>query len=133
MFKNNFLISFGSSVILGFLVWWLSLSFTGAVEPWDAENGYYFIALGIVGVVGGFLGGKRFWLWPLAIIVGQIIAIIIMHFTHPPAGVDFFIPLGLIFLIICSVPSFVGSAIGVGLSRMILKHIGQNQNQRTSR
>ena len=128
MFKKRFAISFSSSVILGFLVWWLSLSFTGAVEPWDAENGYYFIALGLAGVVGGFLGGKRFWFWLLAIIVGEILAVIVRHFTHPPVGVDFFIPLGLMFLVIYSIPSFIGSAIGVGISRLFFKNTIQDQN-----
>jgi len=106
------------SMFLGCLIWLLSSYFTGLTEPWDAENAYYFICLIIAGFIPGFLGKKRFWLWPIAIYLGQFIYILVYSFIKPVVGANFFIPLGMFFLGIYSILSFIGSFIGVVLRKV---------------
>jgi len=127
MLKYRTPLIFLLSIILGFLVWWLSLSLTGALEPWDAKNGYYFLVLGGTGVINGFLGGRRFWLWPIGTFIGELTAIVVRNFSLPTGDVNFFIPVGLIVLIIYLVPSFIGSAIGVSINAKTFKKAGANQ------
>ena len=117
------------AVILGALIWILSFPITGKVEAWDSWY-YYLSALIIVGVITGFLGKtNRFYLWPIAIFIGQLIGMILVTFPHshtspaiykvgiysqPGYGVYFW-PIGLIFVVLSTLIVFIGVGVGIGL------------------
>ncbi len=101
--------AFALSAVLGFLVWFLSLPFTGKPEPWDSETPYYPVALILAGVLAGVLRAKPLWLLPLGIFAGQAFAVFVRGFTHPIAGANMFFPIGAVMMAAYSLLSLVGS------------------------
>ena len=98
------------ATILGFLILIISPYITGKTEALA-------LILIIVGGITGFLGYSRFWLWPIAIFLGQLIAIILLMFSHliigQPILEDFFSLIGVSYL--CLISTSMGSLIGAGL------------------
>lgn len=87
------------SVFAGFLIWIASPFLTGHEEPWDAKGLYCVASLFVSGGIAGLLGTPRnFWLWPIALWVGQ--SLFGLHgflrdlgfFPGGSAGMNFFIP-----------------------------------------
>src|SRR5688572_26814436 len=112
--KSIFL--FGASMMLGALIWILSPRFTGHREPWDSDSGYYWLALLVAGFLPSCFCSQRFWLWPLAILIGQAAFLTISIMQPDQSGALF--PLGLLFLCFYSLVSFAGAAIGAGVHRL---------------
>ena len=103
------------AILLGAIIWALSPSVTGYAEPWDSQSPYYLLSLLMSGLVVGLVGPRRyFWLWPIGIVVGQVVAILCLSLTQPFGGVSFFFPIGLFALLLASIVSLIGSAIGAG-------------------
>jgi hypothetical protein len=114
-----------TAVTGGFSLWMLSPILTGDTEPWDAHNQLlYLAALAGLGAACGLIAPERFWAWPAGIYAGQLIAILYRRHQLPPGGADFLIPLGLLFLVPYTVPSLVGSALGV-VGASLLSRRGQ--------
>ncbi len=114
---------FGLMILVGLLIWLLSPYFTGEQEPWDAEDSYYFVTLFIAGTTAGFLRPQKFWLWPIAIYIGQFsygfFQILIDIFLRPGGGANLFFPIGMILLVVYSIISFAGSMIGARLRKLL--------------
>ena len=121
--RSKTAILFLLSASLGALIWCLCPFITGEVEPLDAGN-YYLISLIGTGILMGVLGPKGFWLWPIAIYLGQFSYIILYSFLGPYVGVNFFFTpmwMGMISLAIITVLSLIGSAVGSGLRILVEK------------
>jgi len=109
------------SVTIGFVIWWLSPEFTGTVEPWDSESAYMPLSLIIGGLVVGAIGGAPIWRWSVGIYVGEVLSMLARQITDPGIGANL-MPLGVIFLIGYTLPSLLGSALGVWLNQRLQHH-----------
>jgi hypothetical protein len=106
--------SFFASSLCGFLVWYFSEELTGRREPWDGNIIAYSIALVAIGFVSTYVfrSDKNFAYW--GGYFGQALfgAIpffgcgVSAHFCEDPANL---FPLGLIFLLVYSLPLFIGA------------------------
>ena len=102
---------FGLSSFIGAFVWIASPFITGEREPWNAGSLYYFGTLLISGFVAGLLVPRRFWLWAIAIWLGQCVGFF-WSMAHAPR-VGSLAPLGfIVFLPMYSVLSLLGAAVG---------------------
>jgi hypothetical protein len=97
---------------LGFGVWAGLTLVLGGTEPWDERVYLYLLAQ----VGSGLLLGL---LWPdsvpalwLLFLLGQAIAAGVGSFVGEGAGVNLFIPLGLVFLVFYSFPSLLALFLG---------------------
>ncbi len=97
------------TIIIGFLIWYLSPFLTGKKEPWDAQSPYYSLSLFMGGFIFGVIRPKKVWLFPIGILIGQILFGIIM--------VGFYFFAGLIFLVLFSSLSFLGAYVGLGIRK----------------
>ncbi|MFQ4138014.1 hypothetical protein PGN35_017005 [Nodosilinea sp. PGN35] len=70
--KRELAINVLFSFVGGAMVWALSPSLSGQVEPWDAEGFYYSVALLIVGLTVGFARPKHVWSHYAGIMLGQL-------------------------------------------------------------
>jgi len=106
------------SVLAGALLFALADS-----EPWDSLYGW--IGMAGLGMLLGVLGNGKPMLWPLGIFLGEVLygtgRFAISLFFATGGGVNFFFPLGLLFLISFTVPALVGSCVGFGLRRALNK------------
>ena len=80
-------------------------------EPWDVAYGW--IAIAALGFAFGFLGPEKPLLWPAGLFVGQALSgfasLLASVFFYSGGGVNFFFPLGLIFLLPFTAPALVTS------------------------
>jgi len=90
-------------------------------EPWDVHIGW--IVLAGLGLVFGFIGKGNPILWPLGIFLGEVLfglgSFLKDVFFYSGGGVNFFFPLGLMFLVPFIVPALIGSFAGFGLRKAI--------------
>ncbi len=115
--KDIFL--FVLSVMIGILIWVLSPNFTGEAEPWDSQSGYYPLSLLLSGILIGFLGQRKPWLWPIGICLGQSLYVTI--FFDQGTGVNFFFPIGMIFMLKYGLNAFIGSLVGSGIGKFLIR------------
>jgi hypothetical protein len=109
------------SVAAGYALWNFWPIIGGAKEPWDASPLLYISILAALGFVFGFIGNEKPWIWFLSIYGGQFLFCLISSikdFRSHTGGANFFIPLGVIFLFVCSVPAFLGSCLGYKMRRV---------------
>jgi len=110
---------FMASIIAGMAVWGAFAAFK--TEPWDVPLGW--IVLAGVGFIFGFLGKGNPILWPLGIFLGEVLfglgSLVKSLFFYSGGGVNFFFPLGLMFLVPFTIPAFIGSFAGFGLRKAI--------------
>jgi hypothetical protein len=103
---------FFTSVIAGGTVW--AVFAVLKTEPWDSLYGW--IAVAGLGLTFGFLGKGNPMFWPLGIFLGEILfglgEFLKSIFFYSDGGVNFFFPLGLLFLIPFTVPALIGSVVG---------------------
>ena len=108
---------FVASVIAGGTVWAVFAVFK--TEPWDSPYGW--IAVAGLGLTFGFLGKGNPMFWPLGIFLGEVLFglgdFLRSMFFYSDGGVNFFFPLGLIFLVPFTVPALVGSVVGFGIRK----------------
>ncbi len=110
---------FALSVLVGALIWNTSPYFTGKREPWDTLT-FYSGTLLIGGFVAGLVAPRRFWLWAVAIWLGQCIGFFWCVATAPRVGP--LAPLGFIlFLPMYSGLSLFGSALGSRAGLLLMK------------
>ena len=113
-----FWFAFGIAVTLGALVWVYSRPITGEIEPWDADGFYYPAALFLAGMAPALLSTSRFWLLPLGVILGELIVFLFRVYQGPGGPLW---PLGVIFLVLYSLPAFLGAGLGVVVRQLFLK------------
>lgn len=110
---------FAISVIAGAAVWAVFAAF--GTEPWDSLYGW--IAVAGLGLVLGFLGKRNPLLWPLGLFLGEALfglgGFLRSAFFGGGGGVNFFFPLGLMFLVPFSIPALIGSFAGFGLRKAL--------------
>jgi hypothetical protein len=108
---------FVTSVIAGGTVWAVFAVFK--TEPWDSPYGW--IVVTGLGLILGFLGKGNPIFWPLGIFLGEVLFglgdFLRSIFFYSGGGVNFFFPLGLMFLIPFTVPAFIGSFVGFGIRK----------------
>ncbi len=112
---------FVTSVVAGGAVWAVFAVFE--TEPWDSPYGWIvFVGLGFV---LGYLGKGNPVFWPLGIFLGEVLfglgSLVKSVFFYSGGGVNFFFPLGLIFLVPFIIPVFIGSFVGFGLRKALNK------------
>lgn len=112
----------GLSLFLGASIWILSPLITGHEEAFDA-GAYYWIALLAAGMIPALLEPRRFYIWPLPVIGGQIL------FTLPATLNSPFGPLGWIFILILSPVIFVGSFVGFLTMKVVSRIKGAGAGQ----
>ena len=96
------------ALLCGAAIWILSPTFTGHAEPWDSKGPYYWMALLISGLLVGWLEPEKFMTTSLWVVAGQALAILwgILFSGRDPG---LFFPMGLIMLLLLSVPCYVGA------------------------
>ena len=108
---------FVTSVIAGGAVWAVFAAFK--TEPWDSPYGW--IVVTGLGLILGFLGKENPMFWPLGIFLGEVLFglgnFLKSVFFYSGGGVNFFFPLGLIFLVPFTIPALIGSFVGFGLRK----------------
>ena len=109
------------AMALGALIWLASPSMTGHREPWDANSPYYVISLTAAGLVAGVFVPRRFWLWPIAIYLGQCAAIVALAFMTSHGDIGLFVPLGMIVLAMFALLSLLGAAAGAGIRTLLAR------------
>lgn len=100
-----------SGFFTGALIWWASPAFTGKAEPWDAEGGYYALALILAGLISALPSPRHFWLVPLGIYLGQLA----YAFGFLPSGPLWAV--GLVFAAMYCILALIGGACAFGLWR----------------
>lgn len=90
----------------GAMIWAVSTAVIGHAEPWDGNNGYYFLSVAVVSTISGLISGGKFWPAIVGAYLGQVVYCAIFY---RPGGA--FLPLILISVgIIGVVPSIIGTA-----------------------
>lgn len=121
---------FAISVIIGVALWAVFAAFE--TEPWDSLYGW--IVVGGSGLIFGFLGKENPILWPLGIFLGEVLfglgSLVKSVFFYSGGGVNFFFPLGLMFLVPFTIPSLVGSFVGYGLRKALNKPLNPEVGRR---
>jgi hypothetical protein len=101
------------SIAAGTALWALFAAFDA--EPWDSVAGW--IAVTVLGYFFGYYGKGNALLWPLGILLGEILWGFGTLLYHSGGGANFFFPLGLIFLVPFTLPALFGSVIGALIAR----------------
>lgn len=101
--------AFGLPALLGAVLWLGSPYVTGEKEPWDAEGGYYFFGLLIVGFISGVIRPLSPLVTAAGLVVGQFLALL------ASGGVGPLIILGPVFLAGYGVLGLVGAWFGCRL------------------
>lgn len=96
---------FLAAVGAGILLWEVFALFK--TEPWDGAYGW--VAIAALGFAFGYIGPEKPLLWPVGLFVGQALSGFASLFFHSGGGVNFFFPLGLIFLVPFTAPALVTS------------------------
>ncbi len=102
------------SFFLGASIWILSPLISGQEEAFDAGT-YYWVALFFAGIIPALIEPRRFYIWPLFVIGGQIL------FTLPATLTSPFGVLGWIFIVILSPVIFVGSFVAFLTIRVVTR------------
>ena len=110
--KRELAISFLFSFVGGAMVWALSPSLSGQVEPWDATGFYYSVALLMVGLTVGFARPNHVWSHYAGIILGQLTYML----CFLPGGP--LIPVGVAILAAYSTIALAGAASGAWFRRV---------------
>ena len=104
--KRELAINFLFSFVGGAMVWALSPSLSGQVEPWDAKGLYYSAALLIVGLTVGLARPKHVWSHYAGIVLGQLTYMLYFLPSDP------LILVGVAFVAAYSIIALAGAASG---------------------
>jgi hypothetical protein len=94
-------------------VWLLPWLLLGRKEAWD-HSSYFLVSVPLMTLAAGYGGYRartRAWRWPLALILGQFAAALVLQ------GFGNLLPLGIIVFVILGVPMMVAAEIGAWLGR----------------
>jgi hypothetical protein len=108
-------INFIFSAILGAIIWAVSPTITGSIEPWDAGTKYYIISLIMAGIITGIICPRNLLAAYVGILAGQLLYILITGQIGP-----LFI-IGVLFLLVYSLTALAGVAIGSRFRRAIVQ------------
>jgi hypothetical protein len=112
---------FVTSVAAGAAIWAVFAVFE--TEPWDSLYGW--IGVAGLGLILGYLGKGNPVFWPLGIFLGEVLFglgnLMKSLFFYSGGGVNFFFPLGLMFLVPFTIPALIGSFAGFGLRKALDK------------
>ena len=100
------------ALICGIEIWALSSSVTGQQEPWDSDGPYYYVSLFFSGAVFGAIRSDRYSRWVIAILIGQLIALVFI-------GMGPLIIIGIGFLAILSMLPLAGAACTATLAKKL--------------
>jgi hypothetical protein len=114
--KRELAINFLFSFVGGAMVWALSPSLSGQVEPWDAEGLYYSAALLIVGLTVGLARPKHVWSHYAGIMLGQLTYM--LCFLPGSLSGSSLILVGVAFLAVYSIIALAGAASGAWFRRV---------------
>ena len=98
---------FGAGAVIGAVAWWVSPWVFGAEEPWDANGFRYPIVLFAAGVLLARLAPVHWWVGPCGLYVGQFLYCLLK--PEEGGGVNFFLPLGAMFLVAATFPALLGA------------------------
>ena len=96
------------SIIGGALVWALSPTVTGEIEPWDSSMQYYAFGIFIAAATGALLSGWHVWVPIVGVYLAQNIYTL---FFYSPGG-PIILPMFISAAIYGFVPSIFGATIG---------------------
>lgn len=112
--ERNFL-AFVLSGAIGVSVWLFSSRLTGRVEPWDGNVVAYLAVLFGVGLLAALVFRPRWWMPYLGVLTGQILYALFPVMACPfGSGCDqigALLPLGLVALLVYSLPTLLGGAL----------------------
>ncbi|NIQ13039.1 MAG: hypothetical protein GTO02_01105 [Candidatus Dadabacteria bacterium] len=115
--RNIFIIS----IVIGILFWVMFVALLNT-EPWDTTYGW--IVVGMIGLILGFIGKEKPWLWPIGFFLGELLFGLSVFFKdlffYSGGGVNMFIPLGIVFLIPFTIPAFIGSFVGFSIRKVTI-------------
>jgi len=94
------------SASLGAIIWAISPTLTGFIEPWDSSLKYYVICLFAAGVIIGIVCHKNLLCTYIGIVAGQLIYIVLLGQVGP------LLSIGILFLIILGLATIAGAALG---------------------
>src|SRR5262245_8285323 len=100
---------------LGFLMWSFSKLLFGHKEPWDGNLGLYCLVQIIFSAVMVIRFASPFWLPYVALYAGQFLFFaygFVEELVDPSKGTASLAPLGVIALLIFTLPTFVGAGLG---------------------
>ena len=98
---------------LAVAVWLVPWLLLGRREAWD-DSSYFLVSIPLMTLAAGYAGYRartRAWRWPLALILGQAAAALVLQ------GFGNLLPLGIIVFVILGVPMMVGAFIGARFGR----------------
>jgi hypothetical protein len=110
---RNTRLCFLAAIAAGAALWVLFAAFN--TEPWDSPAGW--ITVTILGYFFGYYGKGNPLLWPLGMLLGQILWGFGTLLFHSGGGANLFLPLGVLFLVPFTIPALIGSAAGALLAR----------------
>lgn len=117
-----YLLLFAGCIAFGASIWIASPYFTGQKEPWDSLNFYYRGCLLLGGFSAGFLLPRRFWLWAVAIWLGQVVYFFWCMYMASRVGP--LAPLGfIVFLPLYGLWSLFGAFLGAQAGRLFRRFI----------
>jgi hypothetical protein len=98
---------------IGFLFWLIFAPFSPHMEAWDGPL-WWFVTVPVLTITSGVLGyltPERVWRWPLWIIAGELVAILLTSGGNigllPLAVILVFLPLGIGFTIVAVIGGLV--------------------------
>ena len=99
----------------GIFVWLFSEKLTGRVEPWDGNVLAYLAVLLGIGLAAALIFRPRWWMPYLGVLVGQVVyglaPLVMCPFSVACDRPGNLLPLGLIALLVYSLPTLLGSAL----------------------
>jgi hypothetical protein len=128
--RSRMWIVFTAGAAFGIVLWIFAVELFGAAEPWDGTALLYILLLFAFGAVSGGLAPRRFWAGPAGVYAGQAawgLAVWVKSLvTYTGGGVNFFVPLGLMYLAIATIPALVGATLG---ALMMTSRLRPRRNQ----
>jgi hypothetical protein len=78
--KKTFLISIAVGVLI-----WITFPLISGLRIDSTTSGwyYYMITLSLSGLIFALIAPRKFWLWPIGILIGQLIAFPIAEIIYP--------------------------------------------------
>lgn len=101
-----------TALTLGFGIWAGLVFILGGAEPWDRQVHLYLLAQAACGLLLGLIWPDSVAALWLLLLLGQGLAAGVGSFVDEGVGVDFLIPLGLVFLVLYSLPGLLALLLG---------------------
>ena len=113
--RRIFLLNLSLASLIGMGIWALSPIVTGEKEPWDSTSLYYPFALLLVGLLLGIVYPRALWVYPIGIILGQIV------YSIAVIGLAPLMPIGIMFVVAFTALTIVGVTVGMGIRGLLVR------------